>query len=50
MDNNNDKSLMEKVAITDENSRKWHLERNEYDEGDVALLANWISKINIKEP
>ena len=27
MDNYNDKSLMEKVAITNENSRKWNLER-----------------------
>ena len=27
-----------------------HQERNEYNESDVALLTNWISKINIKKP
>ena len=27
MDNYNDKSLMEKVTIANENSRKWHIER-----------------------
>ena len=50
MDNFNDKSLMEKVAIATEKSRKRHLERNEYKESDVVLLTNWISKINIKKP
>ena len=50
MDNYNDKSLMEKVAIATEKSRKRHLERNEYKESDVVLLTNWISKINIKKP
>ena len=49
MDNYNDKSLMEKVAITTEKSRMRHLERNEYKESDVVLLRNWISKINIKK-
>ena len=48
MDNYNDKSLMGKVAIATEKSRKRHLERNEYKESDVVLLTNWISKINIK--
>ena len=49
IDNYNDKSLIENVAIANENSRKWHIERemSEYNEGDVALLINWISKINI---
>ena len=50
MDNYNDKSLIVKVTIVTENSRKWHIERNEYNEGDVVLLASWISKINIKKP
>ena len=27
MDNYNDKSLMDNMAIANENSRKWHLER-----------------------
>ena len=40
---------MEKVVIANENSMKWHIERNEYNEGDVILLTNWISKINIKK-
>ena len=40
MDNYNDKSLMEEVAIANENSRKWHIERNEYNEGDAALFVN----------
>ena len=26
-----------------------HQGRNEYNEGDVALLTNWISKINFKK-
>ena len=50
MDNYNDKSLMEKVAIATEKSRKRHLKWNEYKESDVVLLTNWISKINIKKP
>ena len=50
MDNYNDKSLMEKVAIATEKSRKRHLERNEYKKSDFVLLTNWISKINIKKP
>ena len=49
MDNYNDKSEMENVAIANENSRKLHIERSEYNEGNVDLLANWISKINIKK-
>ena len=49
MDNYNDKSLMEKVEITDwEINEEIYLERNEYG-GDVVLLINWISKINIKK-
>ena len=50
MENYNDKSLMEKVVIVTENSKKWYLERNEYNEGDVVLIINWISKINTKKP
>ena len=51
MDNYNDKSLMEKVAIANENSRKWHIEREmSIYEGDVAPLTNLISKININKP
>ena len=50
MDNYNDKSLMEKVEITDwEINEEIYLKRNEYG-GDVVLLTNWISKINIKKP
>ena len=49
MDSYNNKSLMEKVAIATEKSRKRHLERNEYKESNVVLLTNWISKINIKK-
>ena len=47
MDNYNDRSLMEKVAIVAENSRKRHFERNKYNEGDVVLLTNWISKLSL---
>ena len=50
MDNYNDKSLLEKMAIATEKSRKRYFKRNEYKEGDVVLLTNWISKINIKKP
>ena len=50
----NDKSLMEKMAIANENSREViYRERNEYNvynEGDIVLLTNWISKINMKIP
>ena len=49
-DNYIDKSLTVKIAIATENSRKRHLEINEYKEGDVVLLANWISKVNFKNP
>ena len=49
MDNYNDRSLMEKVAIAAENLRRRHLERNKYNEGDVVQLTNWISKISIKK-
>ena len=41
---------MEKVAIATENSRKIHLERNEYNEGDTVILSNWMPKFNIKKP
>ena len=41
---------MEEVNITNENFRKRNFERNEYHEGDVVLLTNSISKINIKKP
>ena len=47
IENYNDKILMEKVAISTEKSRKRHLERNEYKEGDDVLQTNYI-KINIK--
>ena len=50
MENYNDKSLIGKVAIVTENSKKWYLERNEYNEGDIVLIINWISKINTKKP
>ena len=50
MDNYNDKSSMEKVAITDwEVKEVTPQERNEYNEADVVLLTNWISKFNIKK-
>ena len=48
LDNCNDRSLIEKVAVANENSRKRHLERNEYNEGDAVPLTNWKSKINFK--
>ena len=40
MDNYNDKSLMEKMAIATEKSKKRYFERNEYKESDVVLLTN----------
>ena len=49
MDNYNDKSLMKKVVIANENSRKWHLERYEHNQCDVVLLTNWILEFNIKK-
>ena len=48
MENYNDKSLMEKVLITNEKSKKRNFEWNKYNEGDVTILTNWILKINIK--
>ena len=48
MENYNDRSLMEKVAIAAENSWKRHLERNKYNEDDVVLLTNWISKLSLR--
>ena len=39
---------MEKLAITNEKSKKRHLERNKYFEGDVTLLTNWISKLMLR--
>ena len=48
MDNYNDRSLMKKVAIAAENSRKRHFERNKYNEDDVVLLTNWISKLSLR--
>ena len=39
---------MEKVEISAENSVKRHLERNEYNEGDVVLLTNLISKLTLR--
>ena len=50
IDNYNDENLLEKVAIVTGKSKKRHLERNEYKEGDVVLFTNWISKINTKNP
>ena len=47
MDNYNDRSLIKKVAIAAENSRKRHFLRNKYNEGDYALLTNWISKLSL---
>ena len=38
------------MAIAHEISRKWHLERIVYNEGDVVLLTKLISKISIKKP
>ena len=40
--------LMEKIAISTENSMKRHLERNEYNEGDVVLLTNLIWKLTLR--
>ena len=40
MENYNDKNLLEKVVIVTENSKKWYLERNEYNEGDIVLIIN----------
>ena len=48
MDNYSDRSLMEKVAIATENSRKRNFERNKYNEGDVVQLTNWISKLSLR--
>ena len=50
MDNYNYKIWMEKVAFATEKSRKIYQERSEYNEDDVVLLTNWISKVNIKKP
>ena len=49
MDNYNDRSLKKKVTIAAENSRKWHFERNKYNESDVVLLTNWISKLSLRK-
>ena len=40
--------LNNRVAIAAENSRKRLLERNKYNEGDVVLLTNWISKLSLR--
>ena len=40
---------MEKVTIATEKSMKRNFERNEYNDSDVVLLTNWITKINIKK-
>ena len=48
MDNYNDRSLMEKMEIAAKNSRKRYFERNKYNEGDVVLLTNWISKLSLR--
>ena len=48
MDNYNDRNLMEKVAIAAENSRNRHFEINKYNEGDIVQLANWISKLSLR--
>ena len=45
MDNYNERRVMEIAA---KNSRKRHFERNKYNEGDVVLLTNWISKLSLK--
>ena len=50
MDNYNDNILMEKVPIEMKIQEMTPRERNEYSEGDVVLLTNWISKTNIKKP
>ena len=42
------KSLMEKVEIANQNSRKWHLERK-ISKGNVIQLTNWITKINFEK-
>ena len=48
MDNYNDRSLMEKVVIAAENSTKRNFERNKYNEGDIVLFTNWISKLSLR--
>ena len=48
MDNYNDSSLMEKVAIEAENLKKRQFWRNKYNEGNVFLLTNWISKLSLR--
>ena len=40
---------MEKVPIVAKNSKTRQLEKNEYIQGNVVLLIDWISKINIKK-
>ena len=36
------------MAIAAKNSRKRHFERNKYNEGDVVLLTNLISKLSLR--
>ena len=36
------------MTIAAENSRKRNFERNKYNEGDVVLLTNWISKLSLR--
>ena len=48
MDNYNDKSLMEKVVITNEKSKKRHLERNKIIEGDVTSSQIGYQKLTLK--
>ena len=48
IDNYNDRSLMEKVAISAEKKKMRHLKRNKYNEGDVVQLTNLISKLSLR--
>ena len=41
------KGWLKRWQLPTEKSIKRYLERNEYKEGDVVLLTNWISKLNI---
>ena len=49
MDNYNDKSLMENGNCKWEFKEVTPRKKNEYNEGDVVLITNWISKISIKK-
>ena len=48
MDDYNDKSFMEKVAIAAENSRKRHLKRNEYNGVMLSYLQIGYQKLELR--